>query len=182
METHKMAVNDEIPKSRLTLTYRTDVHGEPEDVSLPFRLLIMGDLSGGTSKDAKLDLDQRGIRNLDGKNLNSIMNDMDMSVNFAVPNKIDPDNAEELNIELPINTMKSFTPAAIAENVPKVKALKLLRKLLLEVQGNLDNRKEFRRLISALSEDPKALKALKAELKAFNSYKVPAGASAGEED
>ena len=102
-----MAVNDEIPKSRLTLTYRTDVQGEPEDVSLPFRLLIMGDLSGGTSKDAKLDLDQRDIRNLDGKNLNSIMNDMDMSVEFSVPNKIDPENAEDLSIELPINSMRS---------------------------------------------------------------------------
>ena len=176
-----MAVNDEIPKSRLTLTYRTDVHGEPEDVTLPFRLLVMGDLSGGTSKDAKVDLDQRGIRNLDGKNLNSLMNDMDMSVSLSVPNKIDPENAEELNIELPINSMKSFTPAAIAESVPKVKGLKLLRKLLLEVQGNLDNRKEFRRLISALSEDTEAVKALREELKAFDSYKVPAGPAAAPE-
>ena len=176
-----MAVNDEIPKSRLTLTYRTDVQGEPEDVSLPFRLLIMGDLSGGTSKDAKQDLDQRDIRNLDGKNLNSIMNDMDMSVEFSVPNKIDPENAEDLSIDLPINSMRSFTPAAIAEQVPKVKALKLLRKLLLEVQGNLDNRKEFRRLITALSEQPDAVKALQDELKAFDSYKVPTGPTEADE-
>jgi type VI secretion system protein ImpB len=37
-----MAITDEIPKSRLTLTYRTNVHGEAEDVALPFRVLVMG--------------------------------------------------------------------------------------------------------------------------------------------
>ena len=40
---------------------------------------------------------------------------------------------------------------------------------------NLDNRKEFRRLIQALSDDPKAVAALKKELKAFNSFAVPDG-------
>ena len=170
-----MAVNDEIPKSRLTLTYRTDVHGEPEDVALPFRLLVMGDLSGGTSKDSKTDLDQRRIRNLDGKNLNALMEDMDMSVAFSVENKIDPSDSENIDVELPITSMNSFSPAAIAANLPKVKALVLLRKLLMEVQGNLDNRKEFRRLIQALSEDTKAVAALKKELKAFNSFAVPDG-------
>ena len=108
-----MAVNDEIPKSRLTLTYRTDVHGEPEDVALPFRLLVMGDLSGGTSKDSKTDLDQRRIRNLDGKNLNALMEDMDMSVAFSVENKIDPSESEQIDVELPITSMNSFSPAAI---------------------------------------------------------------------
>ena len=43
--------------------------------------------------------------------------------------------------------MKAFTPLQIAKNMPKVRALLLLRKLLLEQQGNLDNRKEFRRLV-----------------------------------
>lgn len=176
-----MAVNDEIPKSRLTLTYRTDVHGEPEDVTLPFRLLIMGDMSLGTSKDSKQDLDQRRVRNLDGKNLNALMNDMDMSVEFSVKNKVDPDNAEELAVKLPVNSMRSFTPAEIAKNIPKVKALTLLRKLLMEVQGNLDNRKEFRRLIQALSDSPDAVEALKKELQGFDGYTVPAGTTASAE-
>ena len=170
-----MAVNDEIPKSRLTLTYRTDVHGEKEDVALPFRLLVMGDLSGGTSKDSKEDLDQRRVRNLDGKNLNSIMSDMDMNVSFTVDNKIDPSEAEQVEVELPINSMSSFSPSEVAASMPKVKALALLRKLLLEVQGNLDNRKEFRQLIQALSDNPEAVTALKEELSAFDSYAVPSG-------
>ena len=64
-----MAITDEIPKSRLTLTYRTTVRGQSEEVQLPFRLVVMGDLSGGSSRDRQVDLDRRTFRRLDGKNL-----------------------------------------------------------------------------------------------------------------
>lgn len=169
-----MSVNDEIPKSRITLTYRTTVTGEPEDVVLPYRQLVMGDFSNGTSVDRKLDLDQRNLRNLDGANLDQVMEDMKMTLNFKVQNKIDPSNGEEFDVSLPIKGMKSFTPAEIAQNVPKVKSLLLLRKLLLEVQGNLDNRKEFRRLLRAIASDPGAVQKLTEELKGFEAFKIPA--------
>jgi type VI secretion system protein ImpB len=176
-----MAITDEIPKSRLTLTYRTNVNGAPADVTLPFRLLIMGDLSNGTSKDRAVDLDQRQIRQLDGKNLNQVMADMNLSVNLSVPNRIDPSKAESLNVTLPIRGMKSFTPAEVAEHVPKVKSLLLLRKLLLEVQSNLDNRKEFRTLLRQLAQDPNAVSALREELAGFDDFKVPTGKKEGDD-
>lgn len=175
-----MAITDEIPKSRLTLTYRTTVRGEPEDVQLPFRVLVMGDLSGGSSKDRQVDLDQRSLRALDGKNLANVMKDMNISVKFNVPNRIDPEKASDLNVELPITSMRSFTPAQIAENVPKIKALTVLKKLLLEVQANLDNRKEFRRLIRALAQDRDAVARLISELKDFETFRLPTGAADNE--
>jgi type VI secretion system protein ImpB len=168
-----MAINDEIPKSRLTMTYRTQVDGEKETVSLPLRLMLMGDLSKGSSTDRQVDLDERGIRNLDGKNLNSLMNDMNMSMSFSVPNKIDPDKSEDLAITLPVKSMKSFDPATLSESVPKLKSLLLLRKLLLEVQGNLDNRKDFRKLVRALAQDESAVSALLGELEGYESFKLP---------
>jgi type VI secretion system protein ImpB len=174
-----MAITDEIPKSRLTLTYRTNVNGTPEDMQLPFRLLIMGDLSNGTSKDRAVDLDLRNIRKLDGKNLNQLMADMKMSVKMSVPNRIDPDKSESLNATLPITGMKSFTPAEIAEQVPKLKALLLLRKLLLEVQNNLDNRKEFRTMLRQIAENPEAVAALREELAGFDDFKLPTGKANG---
>ena len=176
-----MAITDEIPKSRLTLTYRTNVSGTPEDMTLPFRVLIMGDLSNGTSKDRSVDLDLRSIRQLDGKNLNHLMADMKMSVKVTVPNRIDPDKSESLQMTLPIEGMKSFTPAEIAEHVPKIKALLLLRKLLLEVQNNIDNRKEFRTLLRQLAESPDAAAALREELIGFDDFKVPTGKANGED-
>jgi len=174
-----MAITDEIPKSRLTLTYRTNVNGTPEDKQLPFRLLIMGDLSGGTSKDRALELDQRNFRHLDGRNLNSVMNDMKMTLKMDVANRIDPDKAENIAVTLPIKGMSSFSPAEIAENVPKLKALLLLKKLLLEVQNNIDNRKEFRTMLRAVAESPELTAQIREELAGFEDFKVPTGKSAG---
>jgi type VI secretion system protein ImpB len=176
-----MAITDEIPRSRLTLTYRTTVHGEPEDVALPFRVLVLGDLSGGSSTDRKVDLDQRSIRGLDGRNLDTVMRDMNMSVRVAVPNRIDPDKSEEMAVELPIASMKSFTPTEIAKNVPKIRALSVLKKLLLEVQANLDNRKEFRRLLRALAQDKDAVGKLLEELKGYENFKLPAGSTSADD-
>lgn len=175
-----MAITDEIPKSRLTLTYRTNVNGTPEDMTLPFRLLMMGDMSNGTSTDRAVDLDQRRIRQLDGKNLNHVMADMKMSLKLSVPNRIDPERSKSLDVSIPIEGMKSFTPAEIAEHVPKVKALLLLRKLLLEVQSNLDNRKEFRTLLRQLAQSPEAVTALREELAGFDDFKVPTGKAPAE--
>jgi type VI secretion system protein ImpB len=110
---------------------------------------------------------------MDGKNLDQVMKDMDIRLQFKVPNRIDPSNAEQLEVELPIDSMKAFTPLQIAKNMPKVRALLLLRKLLLEQQGNLDNRKEFRRLVRELAQDPKAVAALKKELQDFNGLTIP---------
>ena len=101
--------------------------GQLEEKQLPFRLLIMGDLSNGTSKDRALELDQRGFRHLDGRNLNAVMKDMKMSLQLSVDNRVDPDRGETIEVTLPISGMKSFSPAQIAQNVPKLKALQLLK-------------------------------------------------------
>lgn len=61
-----MAIQDEknIPKSRVTLRYRTEINGTPEDITLPLRLLIAGDFSGyGDDKNQSV-----GERNLDDVN------------------------------------------------------------------------------------------------------------------
>lgn len=174
-----MATSDGIPKSRITLTYRTEVQGQPQDVTLPFRLLIMGDLSGGTSADRKLDLDQRQVRNLDGKNIDQIMADMKISLDITIPNQIDPETGDEFAVSLPFESMKAFQPAVVADRIPKIRSLMLLKKLLLEVKGNLDNRKEFRKLVRALGSNPEAVKALASQLQGFESFKLPAPKVAG---
>jgi type VI secretion system protein ImpB len=174
-----VAITDEIPKSRLTLTYRTTVTGSAQEVALPFRLFVMGDLSGGSSRDRKMDLDRRVPRRLDGKNLDDVMADMKMSVELSVPNRIDPERSADLQVKLPVTSMRSLSPAAVAKSVPKIKALLLLKKLLLEVQANLDNRKDFRRLLRELAADKDAVAALQKELKGFDDFKVPPALGSG---
>lgn len=171
-------INDEIPKSRITLTYRTDVQGQTEDVALPFRVLVMGDLSNAGSKDRKVDLDQRQVRRLDGKNLDAVMKDMNITLTLDVENKINPETgSSRFQVTLPITSMKSFDPAEVARGVPKIRALLLLKRLLLEAQANLDNRKEFRVALRELAKDPARIEALASELAKFGVFKLPAKAT-----
>lgn len=167
-----MAIQDEIPKSRLTLRYKTEVNGQPEDITLPLRLMVTGDFSQGSSTDRKLDLDERRIRNLDGTNTDQVMKDMGMSLNFAVENKINPDQ-DDMQVNLPINSMKSFSPDEVAENVPKLKGLLTLKKLVEEMLTNVDNRKDLRKLMDELISNPENMEKVLADLKGFESFKLP---------
>jgi len=168
-----MAIQDEIPKSRLTLKYKTEVNGQQEDVDLPMRFLVTGDFSQGTSKDRKVELDERRLRNFDGKNTNDVMKDMGINLDFVVDNKIDPDSEEELAVSLPFTGINSFSPAEVAKNVPKIKSLLLLKKLLNEMMTSVDNKKEFRKLLNDLMGDQDAMGKLLEELKGFEGLKLP---------
>ena len=168
-----MSIQDEIPKSRLTLRYKTEVNGQPEDLSLPMRFLVTGDFSQGSSKDQKEDLDERRIRNMDGKNTDAIMKDMGLSLQFQVPNKIDPDKEEDLQVDIPFDSIRSMSPDQVALNIPKIRGLLMLKELLQEVMSNVDNRKSYRKLLSELMANEEALSSMLSELEGFDSFKLP---------
>ncbi len=167
-----MPVQDEVPKSRITLTYKTEVDGEPAPVELPLRQMILADLSLGTSKDRQVDLDERAPRNFDGTNTNEIMEDMNASLEMVVPNKISPDQEESIRVNIPIKGVDSFSPEKVAEEVPQVKSLLLFKKLLEEMQSNIANKKEFAQLLNKLYANPEALEKVKNETKEV-SPKLP---------
>jgi len=168
-----MAVQDEIPKSRLTLRYKTEVNGAPENITLPMRMLVSGDFSGGTSVDSKLDLEERRIHNLDGTNTDDVMREMNISVKMAVKNHVDPDNSEDMDVQLKIDSMKSLNPDQIARQIPKIEGLLTLKTLLQETLSNVDNRKEFRKLLDELMSRPEDLEKVLADLKSFESLRLP---------
>jgi len=171
-------IQDKLPKSRITLVYRTNINGEAEDVKLPFRVVVLGDFSLGSSKDRQLDLEERKMRSVTGSNLNDLMKDMGMSIAFEVDDKLSSDGEGKMAVELPISRMKSFHPDEIVHHVPKLKALLLLRKLLLEMQSDIDNRKELRRKLYELFSNKDELKKLleSDQLKTYASMRLPATA------
>jgi type VI secretion system protein ImpB len=168
-----MAVVDDIPKSRITLQYPTEVNGKKVKKELPFRMMVMGDFSLGKSKDRKVDFDAREARQLDGTNLDKTIEDMGINLSFSVENKINPDDESELKVSLPITGMKSFNPASVAESVPKIKSLNLMKKLLMELQSTTDNNKSFRRKLNEVLKSEKNLVELKKTLSLMTNYKLP---------
>src|SRR5258708_13210690 len=105
-----MSVQDEVPKSRITLTYKTEVDGEPAAVDLPLRLMLVGDFSQGSSKDRQIDLDERAPRNLNGSNTADIMQDMGISLDLVVPNKISGRDSRNINFKLPFHALIPLSP------------------------------------------------------------------------
>ena len=175
-----MPIQDKLPTSRITLTYRTTINGQEEEVDLPFRMLVLADLSLGTSKDRKVDLDERKLRSVKPGGLDDVMKDMGMSVEFQVPDKTALGDGESLQVKLPLERMKSFHPDEFVQHVPKLKALLMMRKLLLEMQADIDNRKDLWRTLSELYANPEDIqKLLESEsLKGFENLRLPAGGPA----
>jgi type VI secretion system protein ImpB len=168
-----VAIQDELPQSRITLKYRTTIEGEEEDVKLPMRTMVLGDFSKGSSKDRAEDLDERRLRTLDGTNrVDDLMKDMNISLSMSVPNRIKADS-DTIQVELPVTGMKSFEPGEVAKHIPQVKALMLLKTLISEMQSNIDNRKDLRKIIQELCANPEAMEKTLAELKAHEGSRLP---------
>lgn len=167
-----MAIQQDLPRSRLTLTYKTTINGEPETVNLPFRMLVLGDFSAGQHKDAEKDLEARPLHSIGGSNLSSVMGEMNVTLALKdVPNRID--DGEKLEVQLPLQSMRSFSPDEIVQHVPQLKALMLMRQLLQELQGQIDNHGGLRKEIQRLFSDPSAMESLKKELSPFQTLKLP---------
>lgn len=170
-----MPIQDKLPTSRITLTYRTNINGQEEEVDLPFRMLVLADLSLGSSKDRKVDLDERKLRSVKPGGLDDVMKDMDMSVEFQVPDRTPGGAGNALPVKLPLQKMKSFHPDEFVQHVPKLKALLMMRTLLLEMQADIDNRKDLWRTLNELYANPEERKQLleSAPFKGFESLMLP---------
>ncbi len=175
-----MAVQEEVPKSRITLTYKTEVDGEPAVVDLPLRLMALGDFSGGSSKDSQVELEERAPRNFNGRNTDEVMKDMGINLDIVVPNKINP-KEEEMRVKLDIDSMSSFNPDSVAKQIPQVRSLLLLKKLLEEIQSNVANKKEFAQLLSKLYADTDSLNKMREKLQNFSMYQIPSEIVASED-
>ncbi|GGF95458.1 MULTISPECIES: type VI secretion system contractile sheath small subunit [Cysteiniphilum] len=168
-----MAVVDEIPKSRITLKYPVEINGKKVKKELPFRMLVMGDFSLGKSKDRQIDFDAREVRQLDGKNLDKTIKDMGITLNLNVENKVDPSNEGSIDVNIPIENIKSFNPTSVAQSVPKIKALNLMKTLLIELQAMSDNNKAFRRKLNDILKAHESANELKSNLNALENYTLP---------
>ena len=146
-----MAIQDTLPKSRLTLRYRTEIHGAPEDIELPLRILIAGDFSGkGTPKKP---FESRKVANFDGKNLNTILDKMKIKVPVT-----DSDGTAHT---IAINTVDSFRPDHIINSINSMGERVNAKNMLNALLSSINNSNKFRSAIRQLVADPAAVTALK---------------------
>ncbi|MFT6990073.1 MAG: type VI secretion system protein ImpB [Paraglaciecola sp.] len=142
-----MSIQDDLPKSRLTLRYRTEINGEPEDIELPLRLLVLGDFSG--THTPKAAFDERKILNFNGKNLNSIMEKMAIKLQVI-------DSAEERHT-ISIENVNSFLPGHIIKSIPAMDEMVKAKKLLNALLSSINNSSKFRNALTSILDNPDSL-------------------------
>lgn len=149
-----MSIQDIIPKSRLTLRYKTEIHGQPEDIDLPFRMLITGDFSGKLSK--KQPFDERPMLNFNGNNTDATIKKMRINVSVK-------DSDENIHT-LPINDLDSFRPENITESIDTLREMLKAKRMLNHLLSSMNNSAKFRSTLKSLIDNPDSKEALKSLL------------------
>jgi type VI secretion system protein ImpB len=155
----------ELPEERVMIQYELDDGGALKKVVLPFKNLIIGDFSNGSGKDRSDPLATRQIRDINDENLDKNIKDMNIELNMNVTNYAGAED-EKMNVKLPIEGMKSFSPDQIVQTVPSLRNVLKLREQLQELSSRAANEKGLLKQIEKLRNDPKSRKRLE-------DYKVP---------
>lgn len=149
------------PKERVNITYKAKVGDATEERELPLKILAVGDYTG---KPDERQLEDRDPINVDKDNFNKVMAEQDLSVEVAVADRLSGDG--DLGVSLEFKSLKDFTPAGIAQQVPELQDLLAMREALVAVRGPLGGFPKFRRTVEAILKDPEKVARLMTELSA----------------
>ena len=144
-----MADGSVAPKERINIAYKSDTGGANEDVELPLKLLVLGDYSGRESEEV---MEDRAPININKDNFDDVIKSHNLSLNMTVPNKLEDGAADDIDIELKLNSIKDFSPDQLVKNIPELNSLLELRKALLALKGPLGNVPAFRKTIQKILE------------------------------
>lgn len=149
------------PKERVNITYKPATGDQQEEVELPLRILMMGDYTG---KPDDTPLEERKPINIDKDNFNDVMAEQNLSLAINVADKLSGNEGDEMAMNLKFKGLKDFTPEGIAEQVPELRQLMMLRNALTALKGPLGNLPKFRKRIQELLGDDAARERLMKEL------------------
>jgi type VI secretion system protein ImpB len=146
---------------RINIVYRSLRDGVQEEIELPLKLMVMGDFS---FREDETPLEERKAIQLDKDNFNDVMAQQKINASFNVANKLSGQAGDEMPVSLNIGTMKDFSPAEIAKQVPELKKLLELREALVGLKSPLGNNKAFQKRLNELINDPAQREKLMKEL------------------
>ena len=139
------------PKERINVTFKPATGGAQEEIELPLKLMVLGDF---TQRADERKIEDRKPISIDKNNFDEVLGKQELSLTFAVPNRLqDEETDDELPVQLRINSMKDFNPAAVVDQVPELKKLMELRDALVALKGPLGNAPAFRKAIESVFSD-----------------------------
>lgn len=145
---------------RVHITYQ-DPYEANKQVELPFIMGVMADLSGNASEVAKAPMADRKFSNVDMDNFDAYMESVKPAVAFRAKNRLNDGSGEQMGVKLTFNKMADFEPAAIARQVPALRALLEAREQLANLQRYMDGKVAAEQKLRELLSSPELMKALK---------------------
>lgn len=149
------------PKERVNIVYRPATGDAKEEVELPLKLLVLGDF---TAQEDDRMVEEREPINIDKDNFNDVLKGQNLKLDISVADKLTDDPDSELAVSLKFDSIKDFSPEAIARNTPELNKLLELREALKALKGPMSNRPDFRKKIQEIVKDDAAREKLLKEL------------------
>lgn len=147
---------------RVQITYDVEIGGAIEKKELPFIVGMMADLSGKPA-EALPPLKDRKFVEIDRDNFQDVLSAIHPRVAVRVPNRLQPDSNDMLNVELRFKHLDDFGPVEVLKQVPALarlfEARSRLRDLLTKLDGN-DDLDNLLKQVMQNTEDQAALKQL----------------------
>ena len=144
---------------RVHITYQ-DPYEANKQVELPFVMGVMADLSGNASEVAKPQMVDRKFVNVDMDNFDPYMESVKPAVAFRVENRLGDKSGEQMGVKLTFNKMADFEPAAIARQVPALRALLEAREQLANLQRYMDGKSAAEEKLRELLASPELMRAI----------------------
>lgn len=167
---------------RVQISYE-DPYDAEKQVELPFVMGVMADLSGNASKVEKPPMADRKFSSVDMDNFDDYMESVEPTVTFRVENKLGEQAGEQMGVNLTFKKMDDFTPAAIARQVPALRALLEAREQLANLQRYMDGKVAAEDQLRQLLANPELMKALQERrAEAQQEAGAPEDGKAAEDD
>jgi len=140
------------PKERVNIVYRPATGDAKSEVELPLKLLVIGDY---TLREDETPIEEMKPINIDKDNFNDVLKAQKLSLDLAVPDKLDAKAAPDamLAVNMTFDSIDDFSPDAIVDKVPELRQMIALRDALKALKGPLGNIPDFRKKVQELIED-----------------------------
>jgi type VI secretion system protein ImpB len=158
---------------RVQIEYDVEVYGSEKKVQLPFVAGVMADLSGKSAEPLP-PIEERKFLEIDIDNFDERMKAIKPRVAFQVPNTLTGEG--NMAVEMTIDKMDDFSPAAVAKNVEPLNKLLTARQQLANLIAYMDGKSGAEDVLQKLLADPALLQAVANTPRPAEGEKPAAGA------
>ncbi|RLV61239.1 type VI secretion system contractile sheath small subunit [Parashewanella curva] len=161
-----MALNAQhkrVSKNRVSITYDVETNGAVETKELPFVVGVIGDFSGHKPDSDKVDLEEREFVGVDKDNFDTVMGQVNPTLNYKVDNKLADDDSQ-FEVSLEFRSMKDFQPENVVAQIDPLKKLVETRNQLKVLLSKADRSRDLERLLKEVLQSADAIQGLADEL------------------